>query len=184
MEANQMIRVEVHRRLDNRPNLPDDSPLGWELHKRPSQTLHEVLDGDPNLRVADWGETDDTVRTHEATLLQIILNHLDPVTVNYAMVAGATWLGTKLADKGFDAVWTAGVKRLMSKLRKPQEEKRIQEITIFRENEDFIISIRPPDQGGSIYLRIGGERPDKALTFDYDYVAEKPIVRQPPAPAS
>ena len=64
--ARPTIKLTVVRRTDNRAqDLPDDSPLAWELHRSRGQVVHEELEGDPEWTVLHWGGTDDETSTHE-----------------------------------------------------------------------------------------------------------------------
>jgi hypothetical protein len=93
---NPTITVGVYRRLDNRlEGLADDSPRAKELHDRRRRALHEVLDGQPGVKVIDWGDANDE-KPHEFVLLTISV--VASATFKYAIVPGVMLLGEKLVE--------------------------------------------------------------------------------------
>lgn len=165
----QAFRLIVLRRLDNRDEgLPDDSPRALELHLRRKEALHAIFVGAP-LEVVEWGKTDDTA-PHEDVYLDVVWKIAAPLIAS-AVVPGVKWLGEKLAEKGFDIGFAAAVKWVVSKFREPQEEEKVQAVTIvIPKNHDFRITVYPPDKGGRIDIQFEAKR------LAYDYVADKELI--------
>lgn len=143
------LTLGVYRRLDNRfINQDDQSPFAWELHNRRKAALHAVFDRDPEFKVEDWGATDDERQTHEFVTLALAFA---ANAFHYAVVPGLMWLGTKLADKAFDAVWSEAVKSIVAKLRGNQEAKQILDFEI-RLPDGTTIYVDPPDRLATIRI--------------------------------
>lgn len=111
------IKVTIGRGLDNREQeLPDDSQLAWELHRKRGEVVHEELEGDPNWNVLDWGETDDEARTHEdVTVLLELAEAAGTVVLGFA---GAV-LYRVMEDTVVDAIKNL-VKKFVPHLRKKE----------------------------------------------------------------
>lgn len=143
------LTLGVYRRLDNRfEGLSDDSPRALELHNRRKEALHAVLDGEPNIKVVDWGDTDDS-RPHE--FVEIALGAAATATFQYAIVPGIKWLGTKLAEKAMDTALSELAKFVVAKLRPRQESKELLDF-IIRLPDGTQISVDPPDRFASITI--------------------------------
>ena len=85
----------VYRRLDNRfEGLSDDSPRALELHIRRKDALHAVFDDDLNIRVTDWGSTDDS-RPHE--YIEIVLGAAATTVFQYAILDPSPYLSPLIA---------------------------------------------------------------------------------------
>lgn len=144
------IKLFVYRRLDNRfKGEPDTSDFALELHNRRKAALHAVFDDDPQITVEDWGSTDD-VRSHEFVELSLVLA---AKALHYAIVPGLLWLGTKLAEKGFDALWSEGAKAIVSKLRGEQKERRINDFDI-KFPDGTTVTVHPPDGEATIRIHL------------------------------
>jgi hypothetical protein len=142
------VEFHVHRRLDNRfltgPDADDQSPVGWELHNRRRNALHDVFDNVPGLTVPDWADVDDEEQTHELVVFGV---EIEPATLTLATSAGGVamgWIGAVLkkvlTDKAAD-----GVKALVARLRGKQDEQKIADVTLF--------------VGGVVVLRIDPSAP-------------------------
>ncbi|WP_120633339.1 hypothetical protein [Ruegeria sp. EL01] len=77
------IRLGVYRLEDDMAT--GDVELGWELHRRRASALHDILDNDPVITVENWGDTDDTDRTHEYVALEVALYATAAVTGKAAL---------------------------------------------------------------------------------------------------
>lgn len=146
---NNSITLGVYRRLDNRlEGLSDDSPRALELHNRRKDALHAVFDGDPILKVTDWGETDDS-RSHE--YVEVLLSMVAPAVFQYAIVPGVKWLGLKLAEKAVDTTLSELAKAVVAKLRPKQEAKQLLDL-IIKLPDGTEIAMDPPDRSATIRI--------------------------------
>jgi hypothetical protein len=146
---NNRITLGVYRRLDNRfEGLSDDSPRALELHNRRKDALHAVLDGDPIIRVTDWGDTDD-LRPHE--YVEVLLGAAATAVFQYAIVPGVKWLGLKLAEKAVDTTLSELAKAVVAKLRPKQEAKQLLDFTI-KLPDGTQIAVDPPDRSATIRI--------------------------------
>lgn len=139
--------LRVFRRLDNRlEGLSDDSPRALELHKLRKEALHSVLDGDPVIRVTDWGKTDD-LRPHER--VEIALGAPATAVFQYPVVPALEWLGRKLAEKGVDTACGELAKSIVAKLIPKQEAKQLLDFTI-ELPDGTQVGVDPPDRSATI----------------------------------
>ena len=143
------LALVVYRRLDNRfEGLSDNSPRALELHNRRKDALHAVLDGDPIIRVTDWGLTDDS-RPHE--FAEIALGAAATAVFQYAIVPGVKWLGLKLAEKAVDTALGELAKAIVAGLRPKQEAKQILDFIITLP-DGTKIAVDPPDRYATINI--------------------------------
>jgi hypothetical protein len=144
------VTLGVYRRLDNRfEGLSDDSPRASELHNRRKEALHAVFDGDPAIRVTDWGDTDDS-RPHE--FVEVALGSAATAVFQYAIVPGLKWLGLKLAEKAVDTALGELAKAIVARLRPKQEAKQLLDFIITLP-DGTQISVDPPDRYATITIR-------------------------------
>ena len=144
------LTLGVYRRLDNRlEGLSDDSPLAWELHNRRKNALHAVFDGDPVIKVSDWGDTDDSRRTHE--FVEIGLGAAATAIFQYALVPGLKWLSRKLVEKAVDTALGEFAKVIVAKLRPKQEAKELLDFSITLP-DGTQIAVDPPDRNATITI--------------------------------
>jgi hypothetical protein len=144
----EQIRLHVYRRLDNRlEGLPDDSPRALELHNERRDALVEALDGRPDMRVLDWGETKDT-QSHELVelVVEVITN---PAVTEVASVA-LGWLATRIKDAVGD-VAVDGIKRLIQRLLPQQKRRRILDFDIKLPN-GARVTVQPHDDHAEIQV--------------------------------
>jgi hypothetical protein len=148
-----VISLGVYRRLDNRAEgLSDDSPRALELHNLRKEALHEVLDGDPAIRVTDWGKTDDS-QPHE--FVELALGAGASAVLQYALVPGLKWLGRKLAEKAVDKALGELVKAVIARLRPRQAAKRLLDFTITLP-DGTKIAVDPPGPSAKITIYFAG----------------------------
>ena len=153
----ERVQLHVYRRLDNRsqvgPDADDQSPVGWELHRRRSAALHDVFDDVPGVTVTNWGVTDDEKRTHELTVLGV---EIDPSAMTaLAPVGGVVlaWVGRVLHKYLTDQA-AEGLKWLLGKLRRKQDEQKIADFTLFHDGS-FVVRVDPSGRGsGEIEARL------------------------------
>jgi hypothetical protein len=146
---NDSIMLGVYRRLDNRfEGLSDDSPRALELHNRRKDALHAVFDDDSDVRVTDWGDTDDS-RPHE--YVEVALAAVASTVFHYAIVPGIKWLGLKLAEKAIDTALSELVSAVVAKLRPKQEAKQLLDVRITLP-DGTLISVDPPDRDATIRI--------------------------------
>lgn len=158
------LTLGVYRRRDDRSRGEDEqSPLGFELHNRRKAALHAVFDPDPDFKVENWGCTDDTQRSHEFVELTLAFA---VSAFHYAVVPGLIWLGTKLVDKGVDAMLSEAAKALVAKLRGAQEAKSLCEIVISMPN-GTLITVQPPDRGATICISFKEGKPLEEIKERY-----------------
>ena len=148
-DMNSNIKLRVYRRLDNRfEGLSDDSPRALELHNRRKHALHAVFDGDPTIRVTDWGVTDDA-QAHE--FVDVVLGATVTVVFQYAIVPGVKWLGLKLAEKAVDTALSELAQAVVAKLRPKQEAKQLLDL-IIKLPDGTEITVDPPDRFATITI--------------------------------
>ena len=143
------LTLRVFRRLDNRfEGLSDDSSRALELHDRRRDALHDAFDGDPVIRVTNWGETDDS-RPHE--VVEVALGAAATAVFQYAIVPGVKWLGQKLAEKAVDTALGELAKTVVAKLRPKQEAKELLDIVI-KLPDGTKVAVDPPDRYATITI--------------------------------
>ena len=143
------ITVGVYRRLDNRfEGLSDDSPRALELHNRRKEALHDAFDGDPVIRVTNWGETDDS---HPHEFVEVALSATATAVFQYAIVPGVKWLGLKLAEKAIDTALGELAKAIVAKLRPKQEAKQLLDFSI-KLPDGTTVAVDPPDRYATITI--------------------------------
>lgn len=143
-----LIRLGVYREYEGDSG---GHARALELHNRRRDALHEALDSD-SVQVKDWGATDDT-QPHE--FVEITLLFLSPVATHLA-AEGLKYLGKKMADKAIDESTSEIVKWIITKLRKPQEEKKIRDLNITLPSGAFI-TVNPPENGEVKIMFSGGD---------------------------
>lgn len=157
----QMIRVGVFRRLDNRrEGLPDNSPRASQLHQRRARALHRILEEEPNLVVKKWGATDDKT-PHE--FIEVTVTVVAGAVFRYAVVPALKWLGEKLAEKAVDLAVTEGAKALVSRLRRAQTTKQIENVVVTLPNQTTI-SLVAPTNGSALHISF---KDGKNYSFKY-----------------
>lgn len=112
-----------------------------ELHNLRADTLKEALQSE-SISVTDWGNTDDT-EPHEVVEIAIML--LTPLIAHVAW-EGVQFVGKKMAEKAIDESTSAFIKWIITKLRKPQEDKKIRDFQITLPSGVFI-NVDPPVNG-------------------------------------
>ena len=120
-----------------------------ELHNRRKDALHAVLDGDPIIRVTDWGDTDDS-QPHE--FVEVALGAATTAVFQYAIVPGVKWLGLKLAEKAVDTALGELAKTIVAKLRPKQEAKQLLNVIITLP-DGTLIAVDPPDRAATISIK-------------------------------
>ncbi len=161
---NTIVTLGVYRRLDNRfEGLGDDSPRALELHNQRKEALHEVFDGDNNIYVLDWGDTDDS-SAHE--YVELILGAAASAVFQEVVVPGIKWLGKKLAEKAVDTAITEFVKFIIAKLRPKQEAKQVLDF-IVKLPDGTWIAVDPPDRYATITIQFAD-----GSTQSFEYLTE------------
>jgi hypothetical protein len=122
------VTLAVYRRLDNRDEgLSDDSPRALELHNLRKQALHDALDGRGEVRVLDWGETDDS-GPHE--LVTIVVGAVGAALLTGVVLPAVRLLGQKLAEKAVDEATSGLVQWIVAKLVPKQQAKQILDFSV------------------------------------------------------
>ena len=143
------LTLGVFRRLDDRfEGLSDDTSRALELHNRRREALHDAFEGDPVIRVTNWGETDDS-RPHE--FVELALSATATAVFHYAIVPGVKWLGLKLAEKGVDTALGELAKTVVAKLRPKQEAKELLDLVI-KLPDGTTVAVDPPDRNATITI--------------------------------
>ena len=141
------VALGVYRRLDNRfQGQGDQSPLALGLHHRRRVALHDVFDNWADIRVVDWGDTNDS-HSHEYVELTLVAAAAS-AGIQYAIVPGLQWLGTKLAEKTVETALGELVKGVIAKLRPKQESKDLLDVLI-RLPDGTVIAVDPPDRAAT-----------------------------------
>ena len=142
----EQLRIHVYRRLDNRlEGLPDDSPRALELHNERRDALVEALDGRPDFRVLDWGETKDT-ESHE--LVDVVIDIITSPAVTAFASAAFTWLATQIKEAASDLA-VDGIKGLVRRLLPQQKRRRIQDFEIELSN-GVRVTVYPHDDHAEV----------------------------------
>jgi hypothetical protein len=112
-------------RQDLELGLPPDSPVAWDEHKQRAEALHELLDDNPEWSVLDWGDTDDSERTHESVTM--LLHSAAQAAPVLEAVAGAVALkiGNVVMTAAVEAAIVDPIKRLIGRLSEKQNEGEI-----------------------------------------------------------
>lgn len=156
-----VVMLGVYRRLDNRfENQADDSPRALELHNLRRDALHSAFDGENEISVVAWGDTDD-VNPHE--FVELSLAGVAGAVFTYAVVPGLQWLGKKLAEKAVDTALSELVKTIVARLRPKQEAKQLLDFQISLP-DGTKISVDPPDRDATITISF---KDGKASSFNY-----------------
>ncbi|MDA1316107.1 MAG: hypothetical protein O2968_22525, partial [Acidobacteria bacterium] len=119
-----------------------------QVRHRGKDALHGALDGDPIIRVTDWGDTDDS-RPHE--YVEVLLGAAATAVFQYVIVPGVKWLGLKLAEKAVDTALSELAKAVVAKLRPKQEGKQLLDFIIKLPNGTQI-AVDPPDRYATITI--------------------------------
>lgn len=143
------FRIGVYRRFDT-DLVPtgDDGEKELALHLIRKKALHEVLDNENNVKVSDWGTTDDT-SPHE--YVEILLGIAGSATFNYVIVPGIKFIAEKFAEKVIEESATEFVKWMVSKMRPKQEAKEVLDFRIDLP-DGTSVSIDPPDRDATISI--------------------------------
>lgn len=148
------VNLRVYRRLDNRlEGLSDNSSRAHELHDRRKTALHEVLDRETNVKVTDWGLTDD-FKAHES--VEIMLEAVASA-FTIAVEPGLRYVAVILAEKAVDAACAEIAKWLIAKLRPKQESKEILDFQINLPDGNSI-QVYPQDEDAEITIRLKNGR--------------------------
>jgi hypothetical protein len=145
------LKVGVYRRLDNRPEQPDDSEFAWELHRRRRRALEDAFGADSGFQVLAWDGTRDEKQTHELVEIAVVVGE----AVKYVIVPGAVLLAKKLIEVGVEKSASEMVKAIFSRLRPKQEAKDILDFHIRLPDGTYIDS-RAPEQGSTISITTPG----------------------------
>src|SRR5215218_7049202 len=122
--ANPQLRIKVYRYLNNREGDPiPSSPESLELHQRRAAALHALFDKEQALRVIDWDYTD-ARESHEYVLL--LLELVSRPEVQQVLDPATGFVREVLANATGDLV-AAAVVYILTKLRKPQKDCKVQE---------------------------------------------------------
>jgi len=153
-ESLEPLKVGVYRRLENRPEQPDDSDFAWELHRRRRRALEGAFGADSGFEVLAWDGTRDEKETHELVEVAVVVSL---AAVNYVIVPGAMLLAEKQIDVGVEKSASEMVKAIFSRLRPKQEAKDILDFHIALPDGTYIDS-RAPEQGSTISITTPGGR--------------------------
>jgi hypothetical protein len=128
----ETISVGVYRMFHNDPNgNSPDSPLAIQGHAQRKEALHTIF-ADPELcKVRDWGNTDDTERTHE--YVELVIQFFSDPHVQAVAAPVLNFIGGVIV-KVATSVAADGVKSLFGKLKGAQERKEIDEAIIMVQN--------------------------------------------------
>jgi len=158
----ESIRLGVYRRLDNRfEGLPDDSPRALELHERRRLALHEALDKQPDLRVMEWGQTDDE-EPHE--FVELVVAILATPAATAVAKSAFDWLTDQIKD-AVGGVVVDGVKGLIKRLLPQQKRQRILDFNVTLPN-GTVVTVYPHDDHSEIRLSTTGD----SVTIQFDEV--------------
>jgi hypothetical protein len=153
-ESLEPLKVGVYRRLDNRPEQPDDSEFAWELHRRRRRALEDAFGADSGFQVLAWDGTRDEKQTHEFVELAVAVS---AAAVKYVIVPGARLLAEKLIELGVEKSASEMVKAIFSRLRPKQEAEDILDFHITLPDGTYIDS-RAPEEGSTISITTPGGR--------------------------
>jgi len=142
-------RLGIRRRLDIDLRERVTIHLGrWSCTIVAKMPCMPFLDGNSAIRVEHWGATDDS-RPHE--YVELLLSAATPAVFEYAIVAGVTWLGLKLAEKAFDTGVSEAIKSLVARLITKQETKQILDF-MSQLPDGTRITVDPPDRSATIEI--------------------------------
>jgi hypothetical protein len=144
--------VGVYRRLDNRPDQPDDSELAWELHRQRRRALEDAFAVGNGFEVRDWGHTCDEQRTHEFVEIALAVGGM---AVKYVVVPGAKLLAEKLMEAGVETSVTELTKAVFSRLRPKQQAREVLDFEITLPDRTSI-RVQPPERGSTITITTPG----------------------------
>ncbi|WP_020529349.1 hypothetical protein [Flexithrix dorotheae] len=143
------FRIGVYRRFDT-DLVPtgNDGEKELALHLKRKKALHEVLDNENNVKVSDWGTTDDT---SPYEYVEILLGIAGSATFNYVIVPGIKFIAEKFAEKVIEESATEFVKWMVSKMRPKQKAKEVLDFRIDLP-DGTSVSIDPPDRNATISI--------------------------------
>ena len=139
------LKLSVVRMLDDRLTTPEDAALAKELHQKRAQALHDIFDYREDVRVINWGDTDD-VTAHEG--VDLLLSAIAVPVLQHVVVPGVKFIGEKLAEKAVDEGTSSLVKSLVSWLRPKQESKKVFDFVI-QLPDGSTVKVNPPDGVGA-----------------------------------
>jgi hypothetical protein len=119
-----------------------------------SKALHEILDSVEGLDVKNWGDTDDSKRTHEVVEVLIeFVNWLTQPEQLQAMSSAAVAIGKVLGTAALGAGVKEGAQWLFDKLRKKQSDNQIESVEM---SPTPMVSVRidPPKHGGRVFVTV------------------------------
>lgn len=139
------IKLSIVRMLDDRMTARENLALAKELHQKRAKALHDIFDHQKNVRVIDWGCTDD-VNPHEC--VDLILSAIAVPALQHVIVPGVKFIGKKFAEKAVDEGASSLVKSLVSWLRPKQESKKILDFVI-ELPDGSMVKVNPPEGIGA-----------------------------------
>lgn len=154
------IKLGVFRRFDDREGHEEGFKYSLELHNKRKNALHEIFDitGD-QVRVSDWGQTDD-IQPHELVELALVSS----AAFQYVIVPGIQFLAKKLAEKLIDEATSELAKWIVSKLHSKQKSKEIFDY-FFTLKDGTRITVDPPDTAAKITIQY---KNGETESFNYD----------------
>ena len=156
------IKLGVFRRFDDREGHEEGFKYSLELHNNRKNALHEIFDTTENqVRVSDWGQTDDT-QPHE--LVELVLGVVGSAAFQYIVVPGIQFLAKKLAEKLIDEATSELAQWIVSKLHSKQKSKEIFDY-FFTLKDGTRITVDPPDTTAQITIRY---KNGETESFHYD----------------
>lgn len=149
-----MIQIGVFRIFGNElENSVEDNKVALQLHNNRKQALHDMFDNEQDVKVADWGQTDDS-QPHE--FVSIVIGIGATALTNHVLIPTAKYIFDKIADKAIDTVLEKSVSWILSKFKKKQEEKKIGRFEIRLPNGVVLFADKPQD-GGKIKFTLNGQ---------------------------
>lgn len=158
------LELLVYRRLDNRSEgLDDQSPRGWELHKRRGEALREAFADVDGVVVREWGNTFDEARTHEFVQLWLAFQGAPQVAAMLApfVVPAVSFVGDILSQEPMKTAATEAVKTATAEvvkwvigiLKGKQDQQKILDYTITLPDRSSV-RVYPPEQGGDMWVNL------------------------------
>lgn len=145
---------------------PENSQIAWDEHRRRAAALHEILDANPDLRVIDWGNTDDRTRTHES--VQVIIDALAGGAGAAAAAVGLTF-GKVVLEVAIEEALHQPVRRLIRRLIGKQKAGEITFVSLtVKDGTTIHLS---PSESGSVSITTSGAGGSGTMSITFDEAA-------------
>lgn len=144
---------------------PENSQVAWDEHRRRAAALHEILDANPDLRVIDWGDTDDRTRTHES--VQVIIDALAG-GAGAAAAVGLTF-GKVVLEVAIEEALQQPVRRLIRRLIGKQKAGEITFVSLtMKDGTTIHLS---PSESGSVSITASGAGGSSTVSVTFNEAA-------------